>query len=115
MTARHILSRWERMEPMLTARTLRCKEGTLTFQPLKLWMVMLYVSSNPISAPELVHKIGCGLSHASGMLRLLHQNELIVLAGKDQTRHRPRTLCQATPKLLASLGLESVTTERSAV
>jgi hypothetical protein len=107
MNAQHILSRWERVAPMLRTNDL-CYGATGGVKPLTFWLAMIYVARGQTSAPELVQNMGISLSLASGMLRLMHQEGLARRSGRERMFSRPRTLWSPTAKLMDMLALKPV-------
>lgn len=108
MNARHILSRWERVKPVLDASPL-CEPGRpAPLRPVMLWMAMLYAARGNASAPALHEDLGCSLTSASAIIRAMAAHGLIVESGKKVEYSRPRQLWTATPKLLSILQLEAI-------
>jgi len=115
MNAEHILSRWERIKPVLTANKLRLNVRGRTVRPLVMWLAMLQAARGPTSAPDLQVDCNVSLSSGSFILRMLAENGLVERCGQVQLVSKPRRLWKATPKLLHLLGLEGMKEEVSYV
>lgn len=111
MNAHHILSRWERIKPVLCMNKLRPGETGRTVRPLVMWLAMLQAARGPTSAPDLQAECNVSLSSGSFIIRLLEQRGLVERCGQVQLVSKPRRLWKATPKLLELLGLEPMKEE----
>lgn len=115
MNAQHILSRWERVKPVLATSKLCLNGKGQTVKPFTMWMAMLHAARGMTSAPDLQADCNMSLSGAAFILRLLAENGLIERCGQAQLVGKPRRLWKATPKLLHLLGLEATKQEASYV
>lgn len=115
MTAQHILSRWERIAPVLhNAKTLR--GGAKTFKPATLWLAMLYVANGPesknITAAELAESIKTSDLTAKAILQLLEKNRLVQFVGERWTGAHPAKVWAASQQLFEVLGLQPQSTSQ---
>jgi hypothetical protein len=103
VTAQHILSRWERVAPVLQGANLCYGGGGV--KALTYWLALLHVARGHTSAPELMTSMRVSLSLASGMLRLMDKQGLAQLVRKEARHNRPRTIWGPTAQLFELLGL----------
>ncbi|MGV3664301.1 MAG: hypothetical protein ACO1TE_29280 [Prosthecobacter sp.] len=112
MTARHILSRWERMRAVVR----KGKSRNLPF-----WIAALHVADFvEVTAHDLCKAIGCYHSQADAYINVMVASRMLDPVGWRSRTHKRQgrvpKLYRATPKLYEVLGVEpqSSTTEAAA-
>jgi hypothetical protein len=105
MTARHILSRWKRVQPAL-------KAGARS-SPETLFFAMLEFADGCRTARELVERMPCSLSHARNVCVLLERAG-VIRSTSHLVNGRRRYTYDVTPHLFSTLGLTPTSTATSA-
>lgn len=108
MTSRHILSRWERVAPMLRTASSR-NRNTARFGATSMWFIMLCLADAPRTSQSVADKMHLSRASVYPMIQYLAQNGLIVSTGfhlGDGTSGSAQKVWQATPKLYDVLGLK---------
>lgn len=117
MKAQVILSRWERVAPMLRSNNLAAakRRRTLRVKTVTLWLAMLYCAEGRLSVGELAVKLDMTFQTARALLRFLADNGLVVIGGFCRRAGRPRKLYDPTPRLYDVLGVQPADKQHASV
>ena len=111
MTARHILSRWERVAPMLTAKPLR-GQGNGRISSHNAWMSMLQLAdASQLDTKQLAARMDFSRMSANTILAWMVHNQLAVITNGTAGCHNAGNalIYAATPLLYATLGIKPTT------
>ena len=106
MNAAHIITRWERIAPMLRDYKLNSGSAPSKYKASTVWLSMLYVALAPSSATSLAEQMRISGQSASHIMQLLEKNKLVEFTGTESHGSRPRKMFTATPLMFQILGIK---------